>query len=160
MIEDVVRQIRTRLQQGLPQKLDAIELERGDGVVLDDVRSFLIQRTSVGQNRPRYPSLSILGEFTAGSNALSRRRELRHKISIWVSHRVVGPDTELLQIKLWRYVEAVERLLGADPTLGGKVIDSVITSHDFLDSAPGSGGFVAEAKVVLDVLERPSAEAY
>lgn len=157
MIEDILRQIRALLQNQLPGKLDQIELERADGVILDDVESFLIQG---GQKdgRTKYPSITILGEATTATNALSRRRELRHKISLWVTDRVVAPDSELAQTKLWRYVEAIERVLASDPTLGGKVVDLVITSHEYPLKA--EEGFIKKAILVMKVLERPSTGAY
>lgn len=157
MLEDIVKQIRALLQNQLPAKLDQIELERADGVTLKDVQSFHLQPWDKG-GRLSYPNITILGEATNATNALSRSRELRHRISVWVTIREVSPDSELGQTKLWRYVEAVERILASDPTLGGKVMDSIITSHEY----PLKKGeeFIRSAILIMTVLERPSTGGY
>lgn len=156
MLEDVVKQIRALLQNQLPGKLDQIELERADGVALEDIQSFLIQPQRDG--RSRYPSIAILGEATRATNALSRRRELRHGISVWFTIREVAPDSEVAQTKLWRYMEAIERVLASDPTLGGKAIDSTVTSHEY--SIKKGEEFIRSAALIMQVLERPSVGGY
>ena len=141
------------LQNQLPVKLDQIELERADGVIMKDIQSFLIQE----DGRHKYPSVTILGEVTNATNALSRRRELRHSIFIWFTHREVAPDSELPQIRLWRYVETIERILALDTTLGGSAIDSVVTSHRYFLK---DKGFINVAVLSLEVFERPSTNNY
>jgi hypothetical protein len=155
MLEDIVKQIRALLQNQLPGKLDQIALERADGVTLEDVQSFYISRQEDG--RHKYPSVTILGEITNATNALSRRRELRHKVSICIAARVVSPDSELAQTKLWRYMEAIERILASDPTLGGKAVDSTVVNHDYYFKRED---FVKRALLTIDVLERPSTAEY
>jgi hypothetical protein len=83
---------------------------------------------------------------------------LRHGISIWVTFREVSPDSELAQTKSWRYVEAIERILASDPTLGGKAVDSTVTSHEY----PIKKGeeFIRSAVLIMQVLERPSVGGY
>ncbi|MDO8136894.1 MAG: hypothetical protein Q6354_04565, partial [Candidatus Brocadiales bacterium] len=151
MLEDILRQIRTLLQNQLPGKLDQIELERADGVTLEDIQSFFTQPQRDG--RVRYPSITIIGEAATATNALSRRRELRHKISVWVTSREVSPDSELAQTKLRRYVEAIERILASDPTQGGIAIDSVISSHVY--PFKGEEEFIRRAVLIIEVMERP-----
>ncbi|HHT9118853.1 MAG TPA: hypothetical protein ACFYD1_09480, partial [Candidatus Hypogeohydataceae bacterium YC38] len=158
MLEDILRQIRTILQNQLPNKLDQIEQERADGVSLEDVQSFLIQTFPREGTHLKYPAIYLLGLETTGANAISRRRELRHPISIWVIDRVVSPDSELSQIRLLRYVEAVERILASDPSLGARAIDSVITRHVHL--LKEGKDFVRRAILYLEVLERPSTNNY
>ncbi|MBI5125266.1 MAG: hypothetical protein HZA70_03445, partial [Planctomycetes bacterium] len=106
MLEDILRQVRTVPQNRLPAKLDQIELERADGVTLDDVQYFYLQRGHK-DGRHNYPNITILGEAATCTNASlppSPRRELRHRISIWVTDRVVSPDSELAQTRLLRYM--------------------------------------------------------
>jgi hypothetical protein len=147
---------RALLQNQLPGKLDQIELERADGVALENIQSFLIQPQRDG--RIRYPSIAILGEATRATNALSRRRELRHGVSVWLTIREVAPDNELAQTKLWRYMEAMERILASDPTLGGKAIDSAVTRHEYLTHTEGE--FMKKAVLAMEILERPSTSNY
>lgn len=159
MLEDIVKQLRAVLQNQLPAKLDQIELERADGVTLEDIQSFVIQEGHK-DGRQRYPSVTILGEATTATNALSRRRELRHRVSVLIMDRVVSPDSELSQVRRWRYVEAVERVLASDPTLGGKAVDSVVTSHRYSLEGRDREGFVRGAVLTLEALERPSTNNY
>jgi|GEM_PF-6646593 len=169
MLEDALKQIRALLQNQLPAKLDQIELERADGVTMEDVQSPLIEvgggsttgRKGTGTGHPdgrqKYPSITVLGEATHATNALSRRRELRHRVSIWVADRVVSPDSELAQTRLLRYVEAVERVLALDPTLGGKAIDSTVANHDYYFKRED---FIKRALLTLNVLEWSSTASY
>ncbi|MCP4364528.1 MAG: hypothetical protein GY800_04445 [Planctomycetes bacterium] len=151
MLEDIVRQIQTLLQDQLPAKLDQIELERADGVTLEDVQSFFIQ-LSHKDARTKYPSITIIGEFTVADNALSHMRELIHKVSIMTTVREVSPDIELAQVKLWRYIEAIERVIASDPTLNGKAVNSTVTGHAYHRKEEGE--FIRNAMLIIEVLER------
>lgn len=169
MLEDALKQIRALLQNQLPAKLDQIELERADGVTMEDVQSSLIEigggsttgRKGTGAGHPdgrqKYPNITVLGEATHVTNALSRRKELRHEVSVWVTDREVSPDSELAQIKLCRYVEAVERILSSDPTLGGKAVNSAVTGHWYRSIEEV---FMRKAVVTMQVYERPSTNSY
>ncbi len=159
MIEDVMRQIKTLLQNSMPGKLDAIEAERGDGIALDDIQAFFIERGHKDAGH-MYPNIMLSGLETSASNVLSSRREFRHKILVEISDRAVSVDTGLLQTRLWRYVEAVERVLGADPTLNGKVIDSAIIDHRYPEPSARGDMFVKTARLTLTALERPSVGEY
>ncbi|MBI4555675.1 MAG: hypothetical protein HY715_08505 [Planctomycetes bacterium] len=159
MLEDIVKQIRAVLQNQLPGKLDQIELERADGVTLDDIQYFYLQGGHK-DGRHNYPNIIILGEAATCTNATLPpypKRELRHRVSIWVADRVVSPDSELAQTRLLRYVEAVERVLALNPTLGGKAIDSTVANHDYYFKRED---FVKRALLTLNVLERPSTASY
>ncbi|HHT9134179.1 MAG TPA: hypothetical protein ACFYD2_04690 [Candidatus Avalokitesvara rifleensis] len=159
MVEDIVRQIRALLQNELPAKLDQIELERADGVTLEDIQSFFIQPGHKDASI-KYPNITILGEATTATNALSHRRELRHRISVWVTFREVSPDSGLAQIKLWRYMEAIERILASDPTLTGKAQNSVVIKHEYYPYHKEKDEFVSMAILDMEVLERPSISNY
>ena len=157
MVEDIAKQIRTLLQNQLPAKLDQIELERADGVILEDIQSFFMQPGH--KDAPiKYPNITIRGEVTIATNALSHRKGLRHKVSIMIVFREVSPDSELAQSKLWRYVEAIERVIASDPTLGRNAVDSTVTGHAYHQKAEGE--FIRKAMLMMEVLERPSASNY
>ena len=157
MVENIVRQIRTLLQNELPAKLDQIELERADGVTLEDIQSFFIQ-PGHKDARIKHPNITILGETTTATNALSHRRELRHRISLWVILREVSTDSDLAPAKLWRYVEAIERILASNPTLGGKVINSEVTNHVYFNK--GREEFIRIAALIIEILEKPPTSNY
>ncbi len=159
MIEDVVRQIKILLQNNMVSKLDTIEAERGDGVVLDDIQAIFIEQGNKDV-MSLYPNITVSGLETTASNVLSSRRELKHEIMLEIADRVVGADTDLLQTRLWRYVAAVERVLAADTTLTGKVINSAIVSHKYPENISHGDTFVKTARLTMAALERPSVEAY
>ncbi len=159
MIEDVVRQIKTLLQNNMASKLDTIEAERGDGVVLDDIQAIFIEQDNRDVTR-LYPNVTVSGLETSASNVLSSRRELRHEIMVEIADRAVAADADILQTRLWRYVEAAERILAADPTLTGKVIDSAIAGHRYPGKTSHRDTFVKTARLTLTALERPSVGAY
>lgn len=157
MLEDILKQLRAVLQNQLPGKLDQIELERADGVSLEDIQSFSVQ-PGPKDGRIKFPNITILVEATRANNALSRRRELNHGISVWITFREVAPDSELSRIKLWRYAEAIERVLASDPTLGGKAVNSVVTSHEYPLNVEKE--FIKKAVLIMKVLEWPSTSGY
>lgn len=157
MIENVVNQIKNFLESNMPGKLDTIETERGDWVTLDDIKAFYVNG---GHQDPEHPNITVSGISTSASNLLSNRRELRHRVLVEIIDRAVSIDTALLQIRLWRYVEAVERLVGADPTLSGSVIDSAIVSHEYPKESIHGDTFIKAARLTLTVLERPSVGGY
>lgn len=172
MLEDIVKQIKVMLQNQLPAKLDQIELERADGVALEDIQSLIIQvggsnspkRDRHLDGRQKYPSIIVSGEVTIATEAtiatstFSRRKELRHKIYVWVAHREVSPDSELAQAKILRYVEAIERILSSDPTLGGKAVNLVVITHAYLPK--GGEEFTRKAVLIMEAKERPSTADY
>ena len=166
MLVDILRHLKTTLQNQLPAKLDQIELERADGVTLEDVQSFLIQvgggNTSKADvrldARQKYPSVIIWGESTSADNAISRRRELSHRISVWIADREVAPDSELPQTRLLHYVEAIERVLTPDPSLGGKAVNSTIVGHAY--SHKGREEFTRRAVLIMEVMEWTSTSKY
>lgn len=159
MLEDIMRRIKAILQNQLPAKLDQIELERADGVTLEDVQFFYLQGEYKG-SRHNYPNIAILGEATTCTNAISRRRELRHRIFIWLTDRVVAPDSELALSRLLRYVEAMERILAGDPSLEGRAVDSVVIKHEYFPLHKEREEFVKKAVLDVEVLERPSTNNY
>ncbi len=159
MVEDVVRQIKTLLQNNMVSKLDTIETERGDNVVLDDIQAIFVEQGNKDVMH-LYPNITVSGLETMASNVLSSRRELRHDIMVEIADRVVGADSDLLQTRLWRYVEAMERVLAADPTLTGKVITSAIVGHKYPEKISHGDTFVKTARLTMTALERPSVGDY
>ncbi|MFN3467201.1 MAG: hypothetical protein ACK4WF_05815, partial [Candidatus Brocadiales bacterium] len=67
-------------------------------------------------------------------------------------------DSELPQTRLLRYVEAVERILASDPSLGSKAMNSVITRHVY--HLKEGKDFIRRATIYIEVLERPSTSNY
>jgi len=54
-------------------------------------------------------------------------------------------------------VEAVERILSSDPTLGGKAVNSAVTDHRYRSVEEV---FMRKAVVTMQVYERPSTNSY
>lgn len=70
----------------------------------------------------------------------------------------MSPDSELAQVKLWRYVEAIERVIASDPTLRGNAVNSTVTGHAYHRKEEGE--FIRKALLMMDVMERSSASNY
>ncbi|MGR3310664.1 MAG: hypothetical protein ACUZ77_07800, partial [Candidatus Brocadiales bacterium] len=134
-------------------KLDEIETVRSDGIVLDDVAAYYVTNR-LKDMIVSYPCIFILGEETPSANRIGKKREFRHKIIIRIFSRDV--EEEILQRKLWRYVEAVEKVLNQDETLAGAAIYSVITAHKYSPSYKAGMLFVKDASLLIEVHERYS----
>lgn len=153
-IEDVVTKIKTTLQASLPAKLDTIETERGDGVILDDIAFFSITRLQRDEYFVR-PALFILGENTplTISTIGSNRKRATYRVELLVI--VEDSDEERLQKKLWRYHAGIERVLDSDRRLGGTVhsitiIDLLIVGGSFKESATQERTMSLLAEVIED----------
>lgn len=153
MIEDIVNKIKSLLETNLPARLDEIELARNDGIVLNDIAAYYVIN-KLGDMIVRYPCIFILGEETPSANRIGRKREWKHKTTIRVFSRDV--DEEILQRKLWRYVEAVEKVLNKDITLAGAATYSVITAHKYSPAYKAGMLFIRDASLSLEVSERYS----
>ena len=70
----------------------------------------------------------------------------------------MSPNSELAQIKLWRYVEAIERIITSDPTLSWKAVGSTVTGHAYHQKKEGE--FIRKAMLMMEVLERSSVSNY
>ena len=125
-IEDVVTKIKTTLQASLPAKLDTIETERGDGIVLDDIAFFSITRLQRDEYFAR-PALFILGENTPFTIVTIGGNRERAKYRIEMCVVVEDNDEERLQKKLWRYFEGIKRVLSLDRRLGETVHSIEVT---------------------------------
>ncbi len=153
MIEDIVNKIKSLLETNLPAKLDAIEAARNDGIVLNNIAAYYVTNR-LKDMIVNFPCIFILGEETPSANRIGRKREFRHKIIIRIFIRDV--DEEILQRQLWRYVEAVEKVLNQDVTLGGAAINSVITAHKYNPAYKAGMLFVRDVSLLLEVDERYS----
>jgi hypothetical protein len=153
MIEDIVDKIKSLLETNLPAKLDEIEAARNDAIVLNDVAAYYVTNR-LKDTIVSYPCIFILGEETPSANMMGRKREFRHKIIIRIFTRDM--DEEVLRRQLWRYVEAVEKVLNQDVTLAGLATYSVITAHKYSPAYKAGMLFVKDASLLLEVDERYS----
>ncbi|MFQ5834323.1 MAG: hypothetical protein ACE5HR_00155 [bacterium] len=155
IIEDAAIKIRTVLQTNLPAKLDTIDTERGDGIVLDDIAFFSITSYQLNEYFPR-PAMFILGEntpFLEISTVGGKRKRMTYIMDLTVV--VEDNDEERLQKKLWRYADGVERVLEADRRLGGTVHsiiikDLLITSRGFTTSSAPTRAISLLAEIQQD----------
>lgn len=134
MLEDVVTNLKTTLQTSLPSKLDTIETERGDGIVLDDIAHFSI----TGFEKDDYfacPALFVLGEGTPTSIEVMGNNKKRATHTIIVIIIVEDIHEETIYKKLLRYCEAVERIIFNDKRLGNTVHSALITKTAVIEGA-------------------------
>ena len=102
MLEDVVLKIKSILQTNLPTKLDTIETQRGDGIVLDDIASFFISRFQKDDAFAR-PAIFVIGEDTPIIDfRLGTAREIEAKHIIGIILIAEDADDDVLQKKMWR----------------------------------------------------------
>lgn len=111
MVEALVDAIKSYLNTNLPAKLDALDTEYTDTIVLDDIVTYYVGQRSA-ESVPEYPACFILATETAigyWNNAVS---EGAHELAISVL--VLDADAEVLQRKVYRYARAVwETLVSA-----------------------------------------------
>lgn len=151
MIEDIVNKIKLLLETNLPARLDGIETTRNDGIVLNNIAAYYVTNR-LKDMIVSYPCIFIIGEETPGANRIGKKREFRHKIIIRIFCRDV--DEDVLQRQLWRYVEAVEKVLNQDLTLAGVATYSVITAHKYSHAYKAGMLFVRDASLLIEVDER------
>lgn len=151
MIEDIVNKIKLMLETNLPARLDEIEASRNDGIVLNDIAAYYVTNR-LKDMLVSFPCIFILGEETPSANRIGKKRDFRHRIIIRIFIRDV--DEEILQRQLWRYMEAVEKVLNQDVTLGGVATYSVITAHKYNPAYKAGMLFVKDTSLVLEVDER------
>lgn len=152
MLEDILNQLKTTLQTNLPAQLDAIDAARG--ATTKDVQAIYITEIERAKVKD-YPYIVMDPELSNTSSLTAGRRRLIHNINIVIIHR--KPEKNKLDLDLYRYVEAVEKVWKADITLAGKAQTSDITQHGYGEALPETEegkNFVKVAVLKIEVEER------
>lgn len=120
-IEDAVSNLEAILRTDLPAILDAIMLERADGVRLEPIRTFDWEET---REFLQFPACLLLGQDESDLVLRDQVRDATIQLILVTADR----DKRALTKKLFRYAKALRVLLrpSANRTLAQKVISAKI----------------------------------
>lgn len=116
-IEPLLVKIKTILQNNLPDKLDIIDIEKADFVLIDPIDYFLTQKGHISE----YPTIEIYPLDSPGNDFSYHAVNCRHEIAI----KITAIDTENDNIKLtkriMRYQRAIIEVIKATDNLEDEV---------------------------------------
>jgi len=128
MAEGFVDALEAYLETTLAAKLNALDTEYTDAIVLEDpVTSPSGRFAYVGvknlQDIPQFPVLYIVSTTSAAEpwEAYAGEQSMKSKPQVYVGVVVADPDEESLQLRLYRYARAITELLLA--ALGAHDLD-------------------------------------
>lgn len=111
MVEALVDAIKAYMTTNLPAKLDALDTEYTDTIVLDDVVTWYVGQKSV-ESIPEYPAAFVLANDSNVEYWNATVSNGLHRVAISVI--VLDADPEVLQRKCYRYARAIwETLVSA-----------------------------------------------
>ena len=124
--------IIAHLQNKLPAKLDALDTEYDDGIVLEDIPSELMF-TAEKVHPPGYPMLVIVADRTDLNpfDGLSRYSIEHHFLDVAVALISRGESEEILKRRTQRTVRAIEETFLDDRTMGCSVNDVICLEKDY-----------------------------
>lgn len=118
MAEGFVDALEAYLQTNMAAKLDALDTEYTDSIVLEDpVTSPSGRFAYVGaknlQDIPSFPALYIVSPTSSAEpwEAYAGEQSIKSKPQAYVGVVVLDPDEESLQLRLYRYARAITELL-------------------------------------------------
>ena len=146
-VENVIDQIYTILYASIAAKLDTIDTEKDDGIVLDDiVKWYKCQKIKIG----RYPSIEIFPTSSPGENHTAYGVRSEHEISIRISE--VGSDEEELFKRIWRYLRAITEILMDSDTLRSADYGLCnFRGHEYDEVTEGNAGLLYRGTVNIMV---------
>lgn len=151
LVEKAVTDVKAYLQTNLPAKLDALDTEYADGIMLDDIKAFYIAEQDV----PETPALFVLA---SSSNLTERghddRFDPRHRMTVGVM--VNEQDTEKLRKRIYRYIRAIIELLHQGEDSAGLPyvfdLENANYSSIFVDR---DNRFIADGQVEFVAIKNP-----
>lgn len=152
---DVLDQIKSILQAQLPAKLAQVATARV--LTLPDVAKYILapERASYFDNAPvsDFPMMFIIGERSPEVHLMTSHKQLTHNILLVVLLRDTSVPETILR-KVYAYVEAIEKTLNTNHTLGNTVIKAELVVSDYTVSIRTGDNFVYGATMEMTVLER------
>jgi hypothetical protein len=157
MIETIIAQLKTILNDSLPAMLETVNGEFSDNVTLPllyedniityekdniDGRPFILLIAS----RSRETQLTMAQ--TSGS------QDITHQIYVFCSH--ISTNEELLTKIIMRYVEAIKRVIRDNPTIGGTCNYCEPTDTDYYITVPGeenNGEYIKSFRQEIEATE-------
>lgn len=149
----VADRVVAQLQTSLPAKLNSLDTEYNDGIVLEDVpnaRMFVAERAKL----PAPPFLVVLPDGTDAHPTDGRSRYDIETHDLTVSVAAGGNmDEDRLKRISGRYARAVEEVFIDNRTLSASVEDVVVIGKRYAPLMSGAGvGIVQEVQVGIRVL--------
>ena len=120
------------LQDNLPAKLNELDAEYNDGIVLEDIpNEFMF--VSEKLNPPGYPMLVIIAEGTDLNpfDGQSRYGIEHHELTIAIALISRGEDEEFLKRRTMRTIRGIEEVLLENITLNNAVNDVICLSKEY-----------------------------
>ncbi len=153
MIQDVLDKLKEILVAGMPGKLDEIDTTRS--TTTPDIMDFYTEPKDQ-DSAYRHPAVFMEGVDTVGANQQSMKRKLTHQIVIAVEQENAQED--LLSKELRNHVEAIEKIISADPHLDNTVDQAKVTRHSYSETAREDAGkpWTKVAVLQVEVEERYS----
>jgi hypothetical protein len=131
--EDVLEAIQTQLDSNLGSSLDAIDAEKNDGILLDDVVDIYIYAPGLVD---RFPAIILAPTPPARHIEESAMYDLR-VVGVSTFVLLVGNKGELdLWRRTYRTMRGVIDVILADRTLGDEVDDCMVVSENYEPGIP------------------------
>lgn len=151
LIEKVVDDIQTILNDGMAAKLNTLDAEYADTITLDDIEAYHIaEQTAVPAGG--YPCIFILGDDSRPLKENTGWMTVAHDVSVIIL--ATDMNTANLKRRLYRYARAVTELLITNRGTLGSVS---LSSFRFSPTYGKSGTFLSDASLLVTVTKN---EAY
>lgn len=154
-IGNVADKLVTTLRTALPAKLDTLDTEYNDGIVLEDIPTdnfFISER----QKLPGFPLLCVIPEST-DLNPFSgefRYSIEYHNLTLAIA-LTANEDEDTLKKRALRTIRGVEEVLLSDRTLGGSVDDVLLIAKGYAPMLSNGNALLQEAQLTVRVQTRP-----
>lgn len=127
-IETIAKELKTLLQNNLPAKIAEVNTAWNDGITLINPAAYYTNPLALYQHYPM-PAVFITGRTRLQNLTASGGRQRDHSMEV----RVIVDDREpdKLQAKVWRYAQAVEKVLNPTADVSAEFISFEITEEDY-----------------------------
>jgi hypothetical protein len=157
MIETIIAQLKTILNDSLPAMLDTVNDEFNDNIILPLVYEDNIipyEKDNI-DGRPFILIVASRSRETQLTNAQkSGSQDITHQIYIFCSH--ISTSEELLTKIIMRYIEAIKRVIRANPTIGDTCSYCAPTDTDYYITVPGkenNGEYIKSFRQEIEAME-------
>jgi hypothetical protein len=146
--------IISHVQSNLPAKLDALDIEYDDGIILEDIPSdFMFISEKV--NPPGFPIMAVLPEGTNMNpfDGQSRYGIEHSALTIAVALISRGESEEELKRRTMRTVRGISEIFLDDRTMGNAVNDVILLEKEYsaIVGEEGTIFFLQEAQLSVRV---------
>jgi len=153
MIEAVLNNIKELFNSNINTKIDE-ENVSNDDIRLDYFRRENIYSYGMGdfESPQSFPTLIISANKTDIERYTGDVKMLTHNISILCA--VVDDDSQQLDKRIFRYLSIVETLFEQNYTLGGTVIDVIVSKHVYSPVYEQGGVLLKDFHIQAEVHEK------